>query len=89
MALCALLLVSGGAGATRQFTELLHARRTLGRLDLLEEVVAFVIHQDKRREVFHFNFPDRFHTQFRVFHALQALYAALRQNRCRAADAAR
>ena len=55
---------------------------------MLEEVVTFVIHQDKRREIFHFNFPDGFHTQFRVFHAFQALDAALRKDRRRAADAA-
>ena len=73
--------------ATRQFTELLHTRRTLGRLDLFEEVVTFVIHEDERREVFHFNFPDRFHTQFRVLHALKALDTALRQHRRRATDA--
>lgn len=57
-------------------------------LDLLEEVVAFVIHQDKRREVLHFNFPDRFHSQFRIRHALQTLDAVLRQHRRRAANAA-
>ena len=57
-------------------------------LDLLEEVIAFVIHQNKRREVFHFDFPDGFHPQFRIGHALQALDALLRQHRRRTADAA-
>ena len=99
---CAAFFMSGGGCALpdlrecrpgkrqrhRQFTELLHTRRTLGRLDLFEEVVTFVIHEDERREVFHFNFPDRFHTQFRVLHALKALDTALRQHRCRAAYAA-
>ena len=87
MALCALFLLSGGVAATRLFS-LLHTCRTLRGLDLLEEVIAFVIHQDKRREIFHFNFPDRFHTQFRVFHALQALDAALRQYGRRTTDTA-
>ena len=44
---------------------------------LLEEVVALVIHQDKGGEVLHRDFPDGLHTQFGIFHALDALDAAL------------
>ena len=44
---------------------------------LLEEVVALVIHQDKGGEVLHGDFPDGLHTQFGIFHALDALDAAL------------
>ena len=32
------------------------------RADLAEEVVAFIVDQDKRRKIFHVNLPDRFHT---------------------------
>ena len=45
--------------------------------DFGEEVVALVIHQDEGREVFHFNFPDSFHTQFRIFHTFDALNVIL------------
>ena len=31
-------------------------------LDLLEEVVPFIIYQNKRREIFYFNLPDSFHS---------------------------
>ena len=56
---------------------------------LLEEVISFIIHKDKRREIFHFNFPDGFHSQFRIFNALQALDTTLRQYSCRTADTAK
>ncbi|MNL67200.1 hypothetical protein D3C87_1917650 [compost metagenome] len=58
-------------------------------LDLLEEIITFVIYQNKGREIFHFDFPDRFHTQFRIFHALQTLDALLCQHRRRATNAAK
>ena len=47
-------------------------------LQLLEEVVALVIYENECREVLDGDFPDGFHTQFGVFHALDALDAALR-----------
>ena len=53
---------------------------------MLEEIVAFVVHQDKCREVFHFNFPDGFHPQLRVFHALDALDVVLRKDGRRTTD---
>ena len=31
-------------------------------LQLLKEVIAFVVHKDKGREVFYFNLPNRFHS---------------------------
>ena len=52
---------------------------TLLTVDLLEEIIALVIDQNECREVFHFDFVDRFHAQFWVFHAFQTLDAFLRQ----------
>ena len=57
-------------------------------LQLLEEVVALVIYENECREVLNGDFPDGFHTQFGVFHALDALDAALREHCCHAADGA-
>ncbi len=45
---------------------MLFTARALLILDLLEEVVAFIIDEDKRRKIFHFDFPDSFHPQFRI-----------------------
>ena len=56
------------------------------RLDLLEEVITLVIYQDKRGEVLYLDLPDRFHTQFRIFHALDALDIVLSQDSRRATD---
>ena len=50
------------------------------RLQLLEEVVALVIHEDEGREVLNGNFPDSLHTKLWVLYALDALDAALREN---------
>lgn len=52
---------------------MLFTARALLILDLLEEVVAFIIDEDKRRKIFHFDFPDSFHPQFRIGHALGLL----------------
>ena len=41
--------------------------------NLFEEVISFVIYQNKCREIFYFYFPDSFHTQFRIFNTLNAL----------------
>ena len=46
-------------------------------LQLLEEVVALVIHQNECGEVFHINLPHGLHAQFGIFHTLDALDAAL------------
>lgn len=64
----------------------LSIKKSATRLDLLEEVIALVIYQDKRGEVLYLDLPDRFHTQFRIFHALDALDIVLRQDRRRATD---
>ena len=53
---------------------------------MLEEVVALIVHQDECREVLHLNLPDSFHTEFGIFHTLNALDIVLRQNSCRATD---
>ena len=57
-------------------------------LQLLEEVVSLVVHEDEGGEVFHFNLPDGFHAQFGIFHALDALDIVLGQDGCRATDGA-
>ena len=41
--------------------------------NLFEEVISFVIYQNKCREIFYFYFPDSFHTQFRIFNTFNAL----------------
>ena len=57
-------------------------------LDLSEEVVTLIIDEDKCREVLNFNFPDSFHAEFGIFHALDALDVVLCKDSCRTADAA-
>ena len=49
------------------------------RLQLLEEVVALVINEDEGGEVLDLNLPDSLHSEFGIFHALDALDARLRQ----------
>lgn len=61
-------------------------KKSATRLDLLEEVITLVIYQDKRGEVLYLDLPDRFHTQFRIFHALDALDIVLSQDSRRATD---
>ena len=56
------------------------------RFDLFEEIVTLVVYQDKCWKIFHFDLPDRFHTQFRIFHALDALDIVLSQDSCGATD---
>ena len=36
-------------------------------LYLFKKVIAFIIYENKGREIFYFNFPDSFHSQFRIF----------------------
>ena len=56
--------------------------------DFSEEVIALVIYQNKGGEVFHFNFPDSFHTQFRIFHTLNALDIILSKDSSRTTNRA-
>ena len=58
------------------------------RADLPEEVVALIVHQDKRRKILNLNLPDRFHPQFRILVQFDLLDMILRQYRRRAADGA-
>ena len=58
------------------------------RFELLEEVVALVIHKDESGEVFHFNLPDGLHTQFGILYALNALDVVLSQDSGRTTDRA-
>ena len=51
----------------------------VARLELLEEVVALVVHQNEGGEILNGNFPDSLHAEFGVLHAFNALDATLRQ----------
>ena len=53
----------------------LQNRASCAGLQLLEEVVALVVHKDEGWEVLHLNLPDGFHAQFWIFHTLDALDA--------------
>ena len=66
---------------------LLFAARAAG-LDLLEEVVALVVHENEGGEVFHLDFPNGFHAQFGIFHAFDRLNVVLGKDSRRAADGA-
>ena len=46
-------------------------------LELLEEVVALVIHEDEGGEVLNGNLLDSFHAKFGILHTLDALDGAL------------
>ena len=59
---------------------------SLARFQLLEEVVALIVHEDECREVLHFDLPDSLHTQFGVLHALDGLDIVLRQDSSRTTD---
>jgi hypothetical protein len=54
--------------------------------NLLEKIVAFVIHKDKRRKVFHFDPPDRLHAELGIFEDLDFFDILFRQDRRRSAD---
>ena len=47
---------------------------------LLEEVVALVVHEDEGGEVFDLDFPDGFHAEFGIFDALDGLDVVLSQD---------
>ena len=47
--------------------------------DLFEKIIALVVDHNERREVFDFDFPDRFHPEFRVLEDLNRLDAVLSQ----------
>ena len=57
-------------------------------LELAKEVVAFVVNQHKRGQIFDFHHPYRFHAQLRILQAAQTFHILLRQQGRRAADAA-
>lgn len=71
-----------GVGSKRLFSVV----RVLFVDDLLEEVVIFVIDQDKRREIFYFDFLDSFYIQFRISDVFQMFDVLLRQYRRRIVD---
>ena len=64
------LATTGGSGGIMCNTLLL---ATAAWLELLEEVVALIIDEDKCWEVLYFYLPNGFHTYFGEFHALDAL----------------
>ena len=47
--------------------------------DISEEVVTLIIDQNVSGEVFHFNLPDGFHSEFRVFKYFNIFNIMLRQ----------
>src|SRR3954468_9206058 len=51
------------------------------QIQLLEEVVAFVIDDDEGREILDLDAPDRFHAEFGIFHHLDLLDAVLSEVR--------
>ena len=61
---------------------------TGARLQLLEEVVTLVVHQDEGREVLNLYLPDGFHAQFGILYALDGLDVVLCQDGSRSADGA-
>ena len=78
--------ISGCTIRHTRFIVMLFLLRTRPRLELFEEIIPLVVDQDEGREIFHADFPDRFHTQFWVFYAFDRLDAALRQNGSYASD---
>src|SRR5262249_58664925 len=51
------------------------------QIQILEEVVAFVVDDDKGREIDHFDAPDRLHTELGIFDAFDFLDAMFGQVR--------
>ena len=60
--------------------------RAVQGFDLLEEVIALVVHQDECGEVFYFDLPDGFHAQFGELYAFDVLDVVLRQDSSGAND---
>src|SRR5262245_35062103 len=56
------------------------------QIELLEEIVAFVVDDDEGREVLHLDPPDRLHAELGIFHGLDLLDAVLGEVGRRAAD---
>ena len=54
--------------------------------ELLEEVVALVIHEDECREVLDLNLPDSLHSELRVLYTFDALDVVLSEDCGRASD---
>lgn len=76
------------AGKLKVYTPSLALALGAAGFDLLEEIVALVIHQDKGGEVNDFNLPNGLHAQFGELYALNALDALLRKDGSRATDRA-
>src|SRR5262245_46590002 len=56
------------------------------QIQLLEEIVAFVVDHDEGREILYLDPPDRLHSELVIFDGLHLLDAVLREIRRRAAD---
>ena len=65
---------------------LCYYRAALARLQLFEEVVAFVVYEDEGGEILYFDFPDGLHTKFGILYALDALDIVLSKNCGRTTD---
>jgi hypothetical protein len=55
---------------------------------LLEEIIALIINDNKGWKILNFNFPDSFHSQFRILQDLYLFDAVFGENGSRSSDAA-
>ena len=55
---------------------------------MFKEVISLVVDEDEGGEVFNLNLPYGLHTEFRVFHAFDALDVVLGKDGCWSADGA-
>ena len=58
------------------------------RLDLFEEIVAFVVDENECGKIFHFDFPDGFHAELGIFEAFDTLDIVLSEDSSRTSDTA-
>jgi len=63
-----------------------HKLAVANGFQLFEKVVAFVIDENERGEIFDFDFPNRFHAEFWKFDAFNRFDVILRENCRRSAD---
>src|SRR5512139_2963819 len=78
----------GNPGAARTSATAAERAPITSAPQLLEEVVALVVHEHEGREVLDLDPPDGLHPELRVVDALHLLDVLLRQDRGRAADRA-
>ena len=54
---------------------------------MFEEIVTLIVYKDECREVLNMDFPDCFHTQFRIFDTFDALDVVLSKDCSRTTNA--